>query len=229
MTFIFDFFNNILSGVFHFFDFILNNPYYFIEGTKYTLILSICGTIFGLLLGTLIAMCKTSKHRVLNGFGTGYIELIRGTPLLVQLFIVYYSIQNVGAILAGIIALSLNSAAYVAEIIRAGIGSVDSGQTEAARSLGLSRSMAFREIVFPQAIKNIIPALGNELVVLVKETSVISVIGVNELIRTSDIIISTEYKIFEPLLAITIIYFILTFTLSRGVGMIERRLKESDR
>jgi arginine/lysine/histidine transport system permease protein len=210
-------------------DFIFQNSYYFIMGLKFTLILSVCGTVLGLMIGTILAMGKTSKMMPLRFLASAYIELVRGTPLLIQLFIVYYSIQQVEPLVAGIVALAVNSGAYVAEIIRAGIGSVEHGQYEAARSLGLSDRLAFWEIVFPQAIKNIIPALGNELVVLVKETSVISVIGVSELIRTSDIIISTKFRIFEPLVAITAIYFVLTFTISRLVGMFERRLKESDR
>jgi His/Glu/Gln/Arg/opine family amino acid ABC transporter permease subunit len=211
------------------FSVIFDNGYYFIEGTKITILLSVLGAFFGLILGTLLALAKNSKLKPLKWTASAYVELIRGTPMLVQLYIVYLAVQWMPMMAAGVIALSINSSAYVAEIVRAGIDSVDHGQEEAARSLGLSRRTAFSEIILPQAIKNIIPAIGNELVVLIKESSIISVIGVSDLVYNAKAVQGVTYKPFEPLIAITVIYFVLTFATSRGVQAIERRMKVSDR
>ncbi|GEN90811.1 ABC transporter permease subunit [Tetragenococcus koreensis] len=206
-------------------------PYY-LSGTGYTILLAIVGVIFGIILGTIFALMKLSSIKILRALASIYIEYVRGTPLLVQIFIVYFGTGILGLDLsrfvAGCIALSLNSAAYVAEIIRAGINGVNKGQMEAARSLGMDRTKAMRYIIFPQAIKNILPALGNEFVTVIKESSVISVIGVSELIFQAGNVQGASFKPFLPYLIVSLIYFVLTFTLSRLLGVAERRMKTSD-
>lgn len=206
-------------------------PYY-LSGTGYTILLAIVGVIFGIILGTIFALMKLSSIKILRALASIYIEYVRGTPLLVQIFIVYFGTGILGLDLsrfvAGCIALSLNSAAYVAEIIRAGINGVNKGQMEAARSLGMDRTKAMRYIISPQAIKNILPALGNEFVTVIKESSVISVIGVSELIFQAGNVQGASFKPFLPYLIVSLIYFVLTFTLSRLLGVAERRMKTSD-
>jgi polar amino acid transport system permease protein len=203
--------------------------HYFLQGIGYTLFLSFFSVILGLTLGVIMALSKMSKNKILNFLATGYIEIIRGTPLLVQVFIIYYNgIIDMGPIVAGIIALSLNSSAYTAEIVRAGIQAVDKGQMEASRSLGMTSGMAMREVILPQAIKNILPALGNEFIVVIKESAVISIIGVGELMRQTNIVRGITFRQIEPLILVAGIYFVLTFSLSKLLGGFERRLKESD-
>ncbi|GAA3017037.1 ABC transporter permease subunit [Tetragenococcus solitarius] len=206
-------------------------PYY-LSGTGYTILLAIIGVVFGIILGTLFALMKLSSIKIFKVLASIYIEYVRGTPLLVQIFIVYFGTGILGLDLsrfvAGCIALSLNSAAYVAEIIRAGINGVNKGQMEAARSLGMKHTEAMRYIIFPQAIKNILPALGNEFVTVIKESSVISVIGVSELIFQAGNVQGASFKPFLPYLIVSLIYFVLTFTLSRVLGVAERRMKASD-
>ncbi len=213
---------------------------YFISGILYTLGLSLASVLIGTVLGSLIALAKISDEPILKTVATAYIELIRGTPLITQLFIVFFGssvLFNVRelhlpiaaiAFLSGIVAVSLNSAAYVAEIVRAGIESVDKGQLEAGRSLGMSHKMTMKEIILPQAIKNILPSLGNEFIAVIKETAIISVIGVGDIMYNVNIVRSTSYRSVEPLFIAAIIYFVLTFSLSKLVNMIERKLKESD-
>jgi polar amino acid transport system substrate-binding protein len=175
---------------------------------------------------------KLSKIKVLRVLATIYIEYVRGTPLLVQIFIVYFGTGvlgfNLSKMAAGSIALALNSGAYVAEIIRAGINAVDNGQLEAARSLGMNQGRALRFIIMPQAIKNILPALGNEFVTVIKESSVVSVIGVSELIFQTGVIQGASFKPFLPYLIVSLIYFVLTFVISRALGVAERRMRTSD-
>ncbi|AYW48640.1 ABC transporter permease [Tetragenococcus osmophilus] len=206
-------------------------PYY-LSGTGYTILLALIGVLFGIILGTIFALMKLSSIKLLRALASIYIEYVRGTPLLVQIFIVYFGTGMLGfdlsRFVAGCIALSLNSAAYVAEIIRAGINGVNKGQMEAGRSLGMNRIQAMRYVIFPQAIKNILPALGNELVTVIKESSVISVIGVSELIFQAGNVQGASFKPFLPYLIVSLIYFVLTFTLSRLLGLAERKLKSSD-
>lgn len=176
---------------------------------------------------------RLSKYRVLKYIATVYIEIFRGTPMIVQIVMVYFGSYalmgvNMDGFIAALIAVSLNSAAYVAEIIRSGIQSVDKGQWEASRSLGLSSGQTMRHIILPQAVKNILPALGNEFVTLIKETAVASTIGVADLMYTSKIVQSTSYQPFNPLIIVAAIYFVITFTLSKLIGAFERRLSQSD-
>jgi arginine/lysine/histidine transport system permease protein len=206
---------------------------FFVTGAKMTLILAFFTVLFGTVIGTLLALMRLSNNKILKFIATVYIEFIRGTPLLVQLFIFYYGIPaalkiELTELPAAIIALGVNSGAYVAEIIRAGIQAVDKGQMEASRSLGMTHWMSMWYVIIPQAFKNVIPALGNEFIVVVKESSIVSVIGIAELTRASDIVRGVTYKSFEPLLVVAAIYFVMTFTLSKVLGIAERRMRTSD-
>lgn len=203
--------------------------YYYITGIKITLALSFLSLAIGTTLGAMLSLLKLSRMRILRFISTVYIELVRGTPMMVQIALVYFGSYvlmgvNMDGFLAALIAVSLNSAAYVAEIIRSGIQSIDKGQTEASRSLGLSSSQTMRHIILPQAIKNILPALGNEFVTLIKETAVASTIGVAELMYAAKIVQGGSYQPFNPLIIVAVIYFVFTFTLSQLIGMLERRL-----
>lgn len=206
-------------------------PYY-LSGAKYTILLAFVGVLFGLIFGSLLALMKLSKSKILRALAVIYIEYVRGTPLLVQIFIVYFGTGVLGLdlskLLAGCIAVSLNSAAYVAEIVRAGINAVNKGQMEAARSLGMNQKEAMRYIVFPQAIKNILPALGNEFVTIIKESSVVSVIGVSELIFQTGVVQGASFKPFLPYVLVSLIYFVMTFCISRLLGLVERRMGLND-
>ncbi|WP_326717600.1 ABC transporter substrate-binding protein/permease [Vagococcus jeotgali] len=205
---------------------------YYLTGTGYTIFLAFVGVLFGSLLGTLLALMKLSTNKLLKWIAIIYIEYIKGTPLLVQIFMVFFGFNVLGidmsALAAGCLALILNSGAYVAEIIRAGLNAVNKGQTEAARSLGMNKLQAMRYIIMPQAIKNILPALGNEFVTVIKESSVVSVIGVSELMFQAGVVRGASFKPFLPIVIVSFIYFILTFTLSRLLGVAERRMGTSD-
>jgi len=207
--------------------------HYYLIGIKTTLLISFLSLIIGSTLGALLSLLKLSKVKPLRFISTAYIEIVRGTPIMVQIALVYFGSYvilgtNMDGFLAALIAVSLNSAAYVAEIIRSGIQSIDKGQLEASRSLGLSNSQTMRYIIMPQAIRNILPALGNEFVTLIKETSVASTIGVADLMYASKIVQSSSFQPFNPLIIVAIIYFIITFSLSQLVGLLERRLVHND-
>ncbi|KEI99848.1 arginine ABC transporter permease [Clostridium botulinum A2B3 87] len=226
-------------------DFSFLSKYYsfFTNGAKYTIILAFFTVVIGTILGLLLSLMKLSKNKILKYIAVSYIEFIRGTPVLVQLYIIYYGLPTIGIkfpevpilgsnfpdFFAGILALSINSGAYVAEIIRAGIQAVDKGQMEAARSLGMSESMAMRNVIIPQAFKNILPALGNEFITIIKESSIVSIIGIHELMYNADTVRGNIFRPFEPLLVAALMYFILTFTLSKLLGVAERRMRVSDR
>ncbi|ABY91779.1 amino acid ABC transporter permease [Thermoanaerobacter sp. X514] len=204
----------------------------FVSGLLMTLKLTFLAVTIGVILGLIVALIKMSSIKPISFIGASYVEIIRGTPLLVQLLLIYNGLMQFGidipAFTAGVFALAINSAAYVAEIIRAGIQAVDPGQNEAARSLGMTHAMAMRYVIIPQAIKNILPALGNEFIVMLKESAIISVIGFADLTRQADIIQSITYKYFEPYIIIAAIYFIMTFIFSRLLGIFERRLRAGD-
>ncbi|MEG2935879.1 MAG: amino acid ABC transporter permease [Clostridium sp.] len=209
----------------------------FIEGIQWTLLVSLLSVIFGVILGTILCFMKRSKLSIfkvpiLKVIASIYIEFVRGTPLLLQIFIVYFGSNSFGVkftpLLACIIALSLNSGAYVAEIIRCGIDAVDKGQLEASRSLGMNQRMAMQHIILPQAIKNILPAIGNEFVSIIKESSMASAIGVAEITYAGKLVTGATYRSLEPLIVAALCYFTLTFTLGRLMAYIERRLKSND-
>lgn len=204
-----------------------------LDGVKLTILLTLASVGIGVVIGLVTALMKMSRLKVLSYIATTYIEIVRGTPILVQLFIIFYGLPQllgftIPEFIAAVVALAFNSGAYVSEIIRAGIQAVDRGQTEAAYSLGMNSSMTMRYIVIPQAVKNILPALVNEFITLIKESSVVSVIGISELMRKANAIQSITYRPFEPLITVAFVYFIMTFSLSKFMGRIERRLKKSD-
>lgn len=205
---------------------------YFFKGIWYTIVITIFSVIIGIVLGIILALMRLSKNPILHWLAVCYIEFIRGTPQMVQILFVYfgigYLISNLSALVAGIIAIGLNSGAYVAEDIRSGIDSLPKGQMEAARSLGLSRQKAFRYVIIPQAIKNIWPALGNEFITLLKDSSLVSVIGVAELMYQTQLVQTSTYKGVLPLFIAMIIYFILTFSLTRLLNHFEKRMKRND-
>lgn len=205
---------------------------YFFTGLQYTLLLAAIGVICGFILGLVVALIRMSKWGVVRFIGHAWVEFLRGTPMLVQLFIIHYGLATFGVnfspIQSGAITLSINSSAYLAEIFRAGIQGVDRGQGEAARSLGLTRGMSLRFIIIPQAIKSVLPAIGNEFITIIKESSIVSFIGVAELMFQSGSVVGITYNGMTPYLIVAVMYFILTFTLSRILGVFERRLKASD-
>ena len=214
-------------------DLIVKYKYYYLTGIKITLLLSFLSLAIGTTLGAFISLLKLSKNKFLRFIASVYIEAVRGTPMMVQIALVYFGSYvltgiNINGFVAALIAVSLNSAAYVAEIVRAGIQSIDKGQSEASRSLGISQKQTMRHVILPQAVKNILPSLGNEFVTLIKETSVASTIGVAELMYASKIVQSSSYQPFNPLLIVAVIYFTFTFSISQLVGLLERRLSHDD-
>lgn len=210
---------------------------YIVEGLGNTLLISFFAALFGIVVGFLIAVVRANNEmngsfKVLNALGKAYVAIVRGTPMMVQLLIIYYivfSSVNINKILVAVIAFGINSGAYVSEIIRGGIKGVDPGQIEAGRSLGLRFRTILFSIVYPQAAKNSLPALTNEFISLIKETSICGYIGLTDLTRAGDIIRSTTYEAMLPLLAVAAIYFILVAGLSACVARLEKRLKKNER
>lgn len=219
-----DFFEKFIKIVTRYWDVFL------IKGLSTTLALSAIAVFFGAIIGTLLAFGKMGKSRILRGIITAYAEIIRGTPSLLQVYVGYFVVPlllpslNVSTYASVAIALTINSSAYVSEVIRSGIQAVDKGQTEAARSLGLTRSQAMIKVVLPQAVKNILPALGNEFITIIKETSLASTFFVGDLMTSYLTVNGKEFLPLQCLLIVGIIYFILTFILGRGVSALERRL-----
>ena len=211
----------------------------FLTGLGYTLLLSLVTVIFGAILGLFVAIMKMSKVTMfkikpLSFLASLYIEIIRGTPLLLQLYFFYFLLPmlipalELNKFVCIAVALVFNSSGYVAEIIRAGIEAVDKGQTEAARSLGLNSGQTMKKIIIPQAVKNILPALVNEFVMVIKETSLASTFFVGDLMTQYKIVSGALYLVIEPLIIIGIIYLIVTYSLSKGAAVIERGLKVSE-
>ncbi|HFJ5393598.1 TPA: ABC transporter permease subunit [Staphylococcus aureus] len=206
---------------------------FFLKGIKITILISLIGVALGSILGAFVALMKLSKIKIISWIASIYIEILRGTPMLVQVFIVFFGITaalglDISALVCGTIALVINSSAYIAEIIRAGINAVDKGQMEAARSLGLNYRQTLKSVIMPQAIKNILPALGNEFVTLIKESSIVSTIGVGEIMFNAQVVQGISFDPFTPLLVAAALYFVLTFVLTRIMNMIEGRLNASD-
>lgn len=197
----------------------------FFEGIKWTILVSLITVFLGVVFGSLLYFMR--RNKILKIIAVSYVEIIRGTPLFLQILIVY-NVFNLPAFTACIIALSINSSAYVSEIIRAGIDAVDKGQMEAARSLGMTQFQAMKLVIVPQAIKNILPAIGNEFVAVIKESSMASVIGVNELMYAAKVVSGATYRTFEAYICVAAFYFILTFSLGRLMGYLERSMKASD-
>lgn len=211
----------------------LNSYIYIIEGSWESLQYAVISVILGFLLGTIIALCKLAPFKILKTFATIYVSIFRGTPLLVQLSIIYFVPvktmgYNISVFEAGVIALSLNSAAYITEIIRAGIQAVDKGQFEASKALGLPYHLIMKDIILPQALRNILPALANEVVNLLKETAIISVLGGHDLMRRAEFVKSEKYIYFEPLITVAICYYIMILVFSGLAKYLEIRLKTHD-
>jgi His/Glu/Gln/Arg/opine family amino acid ABC transporter permease subunit len=198
-------------------------------------VITVAAAAIGVLIGVFVASVKVYKaqtgcFKLLEAICAAYVALIRGTPLAVQLLIfAYIIIQSNNYILIACFAFGLNSGAYVSELIRAGIGAVDSGQMEAAFSLGLPRGTAMRRIILPQAVKNILPALCNEFIAILKETSIVGLIAVVDLTRASDLVRSRTAEPYFPLLTIALIYFLMVVGLTRLTAMLEKRLARSDK
>ena len=206
----------------------------FVNGLGTTLLLALISVSVGCLIGALVAIMRLSKSKVLGGIATVYTEIIRDTPLLLQLYFFYFLLPDLLPALklskftCIAIALIFNSGAYMSEIFRSGIQSIDRGQTEAARSLGLSASQTMTRIVLPQAFKNVLPAMCNEFVAITKETSLASTFYVGDLMTQYQTISGKTYLVLEPLIIIGVIYFVLTFTMSKFVALLEKKLKEGD-
>lgn len=210
-----------------------------LEGLQNTLLIAVCGLLIGVVIGTLIATVRVIPKykrlpRVLNGFCSFYVGLFRGTPIVVQLLVFYYVLLPLlGIRMTGVqvsmMVFGLNSGAYISEIMRSGIQSVDPGQLEAGRAVGLSFSVSMMKIVIPQAVKNILPTLGNEFIALVKETSVVSFVGAADLYVAFSYIGSNSYEFMVPYLVMAAIYIVLVMGISLLVKIMERSLKKSDR
>lgn len=229
-----DFFSKLGDGLYDTFIY-RNNYQLFLKGFFNTLVIAVCATLLGCLIGVLVAIAKvyitqTRRLKPLNWLLNAYLTIFRGTPILVQLLLLYYFIFKSfhSALLVAILGFGINSGAYVAEIVRAGILAIDPGQTEAGRSLGLSTAATMRKIVLPQAIKNILPAMGNEFIALLKETSVAGFITVIDLTRAGDLIRGQTLGII-PLFVVALVYLILVMGISAILKRFERRLRRSDR
>jgi glutamine transport system permease protein len=212
------------------FDIILDYAPLLLKGTLYTVGISLMSILFGAILGLAVGFGKMSKRWYIHSPMNGYINFFRGTPLLVQIYLVHFGLVPLlmgqsNPIVASILALTLNSAAYCAEIYRAGIQSIDNGQMEAARSLGMSHFEAMRFIIVPQAVKRMIPAFGNEFIVLVKDSSLVALVAAPEIMYWSNAMKGQYMRIWEPYLAAALIYFILTYSLNKLLSYLERRVK----
>ena len=212
----------------------------FLQGTGITILVSFLAVIGGFILGTLACLAKMSNIKILKFISSVYIEIIRDTPLMVQLMIIAFALPQIGInfpsifglgslFTGGVFSLTLNSGAYIAEIMRSGIQSIDKGQMEASRSLGLSYTQAMRYIIIPQAIKNILPALANEFITLVKESAIISIVGITDIMFVAGTVANATYKSLETYLFAALIYFVITFTLSRVIGYFEKKLSNTEK
>ena len=219
-------------------DFSFVNDYYlsYLQGAGVTILLSFMALLFGFIVGLVACVCKISNKSVLKWIANVYIEVIRYTPLLVQVMIIAYGFPMILGIkyptmfgyddtfTAAVMAMILNSGAYIAEILRSGISSVDKGQMEASRSLGLTYLQSMRYIIVPQAVKNILPALANEFISLVKESAIVAFVGVTDIMFVANSVKNSTYNGFGPYLFAALIYFVITFTLSKLVGLLEKKM-----
>lgn len=225
------------------FTFLPKYTFYFVQGVKYTLMLSVVAVLLAVIPALLLALMRLSKSRIVRWISGAYIAIFRSTPMLVQLYIIYlgvfsfievpkmtiFGFLRLDLFIPSVVALALNSSAYVAEIFRAGILAVDAGQTEAARSLGLTQTQNMRYIILPQAIKNILPAIANEFVVIIKESAITYTIGVQDIMSAVNAVKGATFIIMEPLLVATAIYFCLCFPTSKVIAYFERRMSRGDK
>lgn len=219
-------------------NFITDNRYqYIVSGLGVTLQVTVFAVLLGIVIGFMIALIRsaydrTGKPKILNFFCNVYLTVIRGTPVVIQLMIIYFVIfgaAKVDKVFVAIVAFGINSGAYVAEIFRSGIMSIDNGQFEAGRSLGFTYHQTMWYIIMPQAFKNVLPTLGNEFIVLLKETSVAGFIALEDLTKGGDIIRSRTYNAFMPLMAVAIIYLVMVVIFTKLIQILERRLRKSER
>ena len=216
------------------FSLIWNSLPLLLAGAGVTIEITAIAVGLGFVFGLITSVCRLSGVKILNILAVCYVNIIRGTPLLVLFFLIYFALpmiigERINPFVAAVAACSVNSGAYVAEIFRAGIQSVDKGQMEAGRSLGLSWMQTMRYIILPQAFKHVIPPLGNEFISMTKETSLVSVIGFEELTRRGQLIIAKTYGSFEIWLTVAFIYLVMTFTIAQLVSYLERRFATDDR
>ena len=212
----------------------------FLEGTFVTIVLSLSTVFLGCLIGLIVVLMKQSEMKPLNWIANVYTNIIRGTPMLLQLFIWLYGLPMIGLSFTGlsflggtfgsrefitaVVALGINSGAYVSEVLRGGLESVNKGQVEAGRALGLSKRETMFSIIIPQAIRIVLPGLGNEFVTMIKESWIVSTVGVFDVMYTSNIVQASTYSIFEPLIVVGLIYYVLTYSLTYLMKILERRL-----
>ena len=236
-------FKDMSSTSFFNFSFLPAYTGYFLQGMAYTLLLAVVSVALAVIPALLLALMRLSKNKLIRCISGAYIALFRSTPLLVQLSIIYFGLFHfinlprtllfgfiaINRFIPGVVALALNSSAYVAEIFRAGILAVDKGQTEAARSLGLSSWQSMRLVVLPQAIKNVLPALANEVVTMVKESSICSVLGMAEIMYTAQAVSGNSYITLAPYVLAAIIYFCINYPASKAIEAIERRMRRGDK
>lgn len=215
------------------FEIIWNYRELFIRGVSLTLRLTLVGFSLGLMLGVILGLGRLSKNKFFYYPSKIYIDFFRGTPLLVQILIIHTALipslfgQSLGYFVSGALALTLNSAAYIAEIVRAGIQSLDKGQTEAARSLGMPKGMAMRYIILPQAIRRMVPPLGNELIALLKDSSLVTVIAATDILYAAKVVQGATFRQWEPYLTAALLYLILTWLATKLIAFIEKRFSTS--
>ncbi|MGD8540678.1 MAG: amino acid ABC transporter permease [Desulfobacteraceae bacterium] len=200
-----------------------------LSGVKLTVIITICGLLFGFVLGATVGLMKLSRSLPVRKLAGAYVEAIRGTPLIVQVMFLYFGVplavgMRIRPVTAGIIAIAVNSGAYIAEIVRGAVQSIDPGQVEAGRSIGLTRAQTMRYIVWPQAFRRMIPPLGNQFIISLKDTSLLVVIGVAELTRVGQEIIAVNFRAFEVWLTVGVVYLMMTLTIARLLRLAEDRL-----
>ena len=200
------------------------------RGLKFTLIIALGGLAAGFVLGAFFGLMKLARHAIPRTLAIIYIEAIRGTPMLVQAMFLYYGVPmamglRIPPLTAGIIIIAVNSGAYIAEIVRGSVQSIDPGQTEAGRSIGLTRGQTMLYITWPQAFKRMIPPLGNQFIISLKDTSLLMVIGVGELLRTGQEIVAVSFKAFEVYLAVAVVYLVMTLSIARALRILENHLE----
>ncbi|MDO5675031.1 MAG: amino acid ABC transporter permease [bacterium] len=205
-----------------------------VRGLKLTVQITVGGLFFGFLLGSAAGLMKISRNMLVRLLSGAYIESIRGTPMLVQAMFLYYGVPlavgvRIAPITAGIIIIAVNSGAYIAEIVRGAVQSINPGQMEAGRSIGLTRSQAMFYVIWPQALKRMIPPLGNQFIISLKDTSLLMVIGVGELMRTGQEITAVNFRAFEVYMAVGLVYLAMTMTIAKLMAMVEKRLSVSRR
>lgn len=215
-------------------------PYlgWFLQGTLVTIGTSLITVVLGCIIGFIVTLARRSRFKVLQVIANFYTQVIRGTPILLQLFVWTLGLPQIGLkipdlfgprssiYITVVLALAINSGGYIAEIFRSGLNAVDKGQVEAARSLGLNSGLTMKHVILPQAIKNILPALGNEFIMMIKESSLVSTVGIGDVMYQQKIIQGATYRILEPLVIIGIIYLLITTVLSYGLDILERRLNQ---